>query len=71
MLALSTVAAAAAYLLLGQPGHAGQPAQVVLPPPCQLTMNMDPPPPPHGNHITVRWVGDRHHHHHPRRPKHG
>lgn len=64
MLAISTTLAAAAYLLIGQPGHTGPPVPVQLHPPCQLTMNMDPAPAPKGNHITVRWVGSRHHHHH-------
>jgi hypothetical protein len=63
MLAISTTIAAAAYLLLGQPGHAGPP--VIVPPLCQLTMNMNPaPPPPRGNHLSVRWVGGDHHRRH-------
>lgn len=64
MLAVSTTLAAAAYLLLAQPGHTGQPVQITLPRPCQLTMNMNPAPAPPHNHLSVRWVGDRHHHHH-------
>ena len=70
MLGMSTTLAAAAYLLLAHPGHPAQTCRtgwdgdtvctaIAVPtPPCQLTMNMSPgPPPPRGNHITVDWVG--------------
>jgi hypothetical protein len=61
MLALSAPVVAAAYLLLGQPGHTGRPVPVAppLPPPC-------------ANHISVRWVGEaQHHHRHCHRWRHG
>ena len=56
-----TIAAAAWVLLTGGPPPVVIPTPTVPAPPI-----LDCPAPP-GNHITVRWVGDRHHHrrHHP------
>lgn len=73
-----TILAAAAYLLLGQPGA----AQPISPPPvpvvanCPSPDNMRPIHPQRQNHLTVRWVGDRDYydrgrHHHRHHPRHG
>lgn len=69
---MNTIIAAAAYLLLGQPGT-NNPVDVNVPViDCPAPADMHPTKP---NHLTVRWIGGhvkrhlarrRHHHaHHP------